>query len=287
MIHWYIIFKKVRKIHKMNKRISIILPYYNRRPLLLKTLSTFDIFYAQKNLEIIIVDDCSIKYHNIDDIPELFPALNIKVITLNKKTGINPCLPYNIGVKNSTGEIIILSSPETLHVRNIFSVSNNFEELNYKSYLLFSVFCLTDKTLINNINTFSAKQIIHTIHNNEKHFIEKLGEYGYPFNNSYGSWYLHPEYRRSGLNFLTAITRDAYYDMSGFDERFRFGTGYDDTEFKDRLENAGINFKYYYDLIGIHVDHEIVNNSLPTTNLAIYENSKIHPYMRNNLWGIL
>ena len=41
------------------KKISIILPYYNRKTLLLHTLKSFEHFYCDKNIEIVIVDDSS------------------------------------------------------------------------------------------------------------------------------------------------------------------------------------------------------------------------------------
>ena len=61
------------------------------------------------------------------------------------------------------------------------------------------------------------------------------------FNNEYGSWYLHSEYNKSDLNFFTCITRNNYYKLCGFDERYRFGTGFDDNEFlKTCIEKSGI-----------------------------------------------
>ena len=272
----------------MKKKVSIILPYYNRLKLLEKTLKSFNFLYKKNNLEIVIVDDVS----NIDNDPtklkNKFKSLDLKIIKLKNKTGINPCYPYNVGVKNSTGDILILSSPETFHINNIFTLTNNFENLNDNNYFLFSVFCLTDKTITEKINNLNKQnEIINLIKSEEINFHKNLGEFGYSFNNKYGSWFLHPTYRRTGLNFLTAIKRDLFYDISGFDERFRFGTGYDDDEFRDRLIERNIDFIYYENLVGIHVDHEIVNNENPTTNDNIYNDSKINKYKKNDLWGLM
>jgi glycosyltransferase involved in cell wall biosynthesis len=269
----------------MSKKVSIILPYYNRKKHILNTLESFNYFYGHNYkdlLEIVIVDDASDKEHRIDDLLDF--NLNLKLINLKNKNGINPCYPYNVGVRESSGDIIILSSPETFHSTNIFKITNNFEKLNINTYLLFSVFCVTDLTLIDNLfDDFNNN--IESFNKNEILFKQNLGEFGYPFNNKYGSWYLHSQIRPSGLNFFTAITKKKYYEISGFDERFRFGTGYDDDEFRDRLIESGSNFIYYDDALGIHVNHEIVNNHPPTTNNILYQETKVNKYLKNDLWG--
>lgn len=268
----------------MDKKVSIILPYYNRKKLLLKTLESFEYFYSYKNnIEIVIVDDVSNEEHRLEN--ELNFNLNIKLVRLENKNGINPCYPYNVGVKESSGDIIILSSPETLHTTNMFDITNNFEKLNNQTYLLLSVFCVTDINLINDFFSGKISENIKLINNNKPMFMDNLGENGYSFNNRFGSWYLHSNIRPSGLNFFTALTRDKYYELSGFDERFRNGTGFDDDEFRDRLLETGVEFIYYDETVAIHVNHEVVNNSAPTTNQSLYEYTKINKYVKNDIWG--
>jgi len=265
--------------------VSIILPYYNRKPLLLKTLQSFEYFYHNKDIEVIIVDDGSSEEHRLDG-----HQFNIKtkIIRIENKNGINPCYPYNVGVRHSSGDILILSSPETFHTKDMFKITNNFNGLNNNTYLLFSVFCITQNDMINEVLTEPDFNLVaNKMRNNIPKFYSYLGENGYPFNNNFGSWYLHGQIRPSGLNFFTAITREKYYDMSGFDERFRFGTGFDDDEFKNRLIETGTKFIYYDDAVAIHVNHEVVNNSQPTTNQIVYQNSMINKYQKNDEWGRL
>ena len=265
--------------------VSIILPYYNRKSLLLKTLQSFEYFYLHKDIEVVIVDDGSNEEHRLDN--DQF-NINTKVIRLENKNGINPCYPYNVGVRHSSGNIIVLSSPETFHTKDMFKITNNFESLSNETYLLFSVFCITQNDMINNVlNEQNFPSVAKIIRTNIPNFYSNLGENGYPFNNRFGSWYLHSQIRPSGLNFFTAMTRQKYYDMSGFDERFRFGTGFDDDEFKNRLVENGTKFIYYDEAVAIHVNHEVVNNAQPTTNLNVYQNSIINKYQKNDQWGRL
>ena len=265
--------------------VSIILPYYNRKPLLLKTLQSFDYFYSHRDIEIVIIDDGSNKEHRLDD---LQVKVKTKVIRLENKNGINPCYPYNVGVRHSSGDILILSSPETFHTEDMFKITNNFSALNSNTYLLFSVFCVTQPDIITDVLSEENFAIVaEKMRNFVPDLYFNLGENGYPFNNRYGSWYLHSEIRPSGLNFFTAIKREKYYELSGFDERFRFGTGFDDNEFKDRLLESNTKFIYYDDAVAIHLNHEVVNNTSPTTNQFVYQNSLTNKYKKNDEWGKL
>jgi glycosyltransferase involved in cell wall biosynthesis len=257
----------------MNKKVSLILPYYNRKELFEYTLKTLEKIYRFNNLEIVVIDDGSRPDQNVDKLLEN-SYLETKLITINhpkQRTQVNPCYPYNVGVKQSTGDIIVLSSPETYHRTNMFEISNNFEKID-NSYLLFSVFCLTDKSLDRDNLDISL-------------FHKNLGQNGHPFNNKYGSWYLHSRYRATGLNFFSAISRQNYYKLSGFDESYRNGTGFDDLEFKERVFKLVDDVIYYDNAIAIHQDHEIVHNLKPATNQRLY--NQHFPYQHNNKWGIL
>ena len=180
------------------------------------------------------------------------------------------------------GSILILSSPETFHTSNMFDITNNFEKLDDNSYLLLSVFCSTNINITNNI----IKNYFKIDLNIFKKFVNNLGEGERPkFNNKYGSWYLHSKFNKSHLNFFTCITRNTYYELCGFDEKYRFGTGFDDNEFLNRLKSkiSEENFYYYDNANAIHVDHEIVHNLPPTTNMNIFNENK--EYKKNNQWG--
>jgi len=255
----------------MSKTVSLILPYYNRKELLKKTLDSFQYFYQNDpHLEIVIVDDYSNEECRVEDLIKKYD-LNILLVRIQQKNGINPCYPYNLGVRQSKGNIIVLSSPETFHTTNMFKVSDNFEELSDKTYLQFSVFCLVKE----------MEEI------DKKKFYENLGETGYPYANRYGSWYTHSKIQSSCLNFFSAITRSNYIRLSGFDERFRYGTGYDDEDFKLRVLNL-INKVIWFDgAEAIHIDHEIVDNQPPTTNQDVFNKTRKDIYKFNSNWGSL
>lgn len=272
-------------------KVSIILPYYNRKQLLAKTLGSFKQWYSQDRdrLEVVIVDDGSSSDHHVSDLlSEFKDSLDILLIVLPQKqsiTQVNPCYPYNVGVRACSGDIIVLSSPETFHTKSIFEISNNFNLLENDNYLLFSVFCCTNPEIVGSIvdNGFNIQD--------DSFLYTGLGENGrQTFNNENGSWYIHSKYRDTKLNFLSAITRRTYYAIAGFDERYRNGTGFDDDDFLQKLFPQ-INKVFYYDaMCAIHVNHEIVHNLPPTTNEHIHERiQKLPLHERYNIrdWGMI
>lgn len=258
--------------------VSIVLPYYNRKQYLKVTLDSFEYYYSdKKDLQIVIVDDGSNLDNVLDDLVCLY-NLNIKLIRIENKKGINPCYPYNVGVRNSDGNIIVLSSPEIFHTRNIFKISNNFEKLTNYNYLQFSVFCVTDKdiknVLLSDNRPFVAKEV----------FINSKIPYFYK---NFGTWYTHGKIKNDCFNFLSACTRDTYFNLSGFNEVFVKGTGYDDTDFRDRLlRYINNNVVWYDDFVAIHIDHPACSND-NNTNFLLYNELKNKIYKKNDMWGKL
>jgi glycosyltransferase involved in cell wall biosynthesis len=255
----------------VSRKVSIILPYYNRKKLLIRTLDSFQLLYSSDSgLEIVIVDDHSDDKNRIEDLVRRY-NLNIMLFRLPNKSGVNPCYPYNVGVRQSKGSIIVLSSPEILHTSNMFEISNNFEKLDDVTYFQFSVFCLLEE--MEELDTTK--------------FYENLGETGFSYANRFGSWYTHSKIRPTCLNFFSALTRNTYYRLSGFDERFRYGTGYDDEEFKLRILELVDSVEWMDNAEAVHMNHEIVGNLPPTTNWKTFRETRQNVYKSNDDWGRL
>jgi glycosyltransferase involved in cell wall biosynthesis len=271
-----------------NKIVSIILPYYNRKEYLIPTLESFEYFYnTRDDLQIVIVDDGSDDPGELENITHKYDIWTDIVYIKNKK-GINPCYPYNVGVRHSKGDIIVLSSPEIVHTYDMFEISKNFNELNNSNYLQFSVFCLTDQNLKNMLMSnahFHDK--IKSLEMVLPKFERLLGIHGYLYANDLGAWYTHSKYQRNCFNFLSACTRKTYYELSGFNEAFVYGTGYDDTEFRDRMLKYVDNKVIWYDAaVAIHIDHPTCSSD-NNTNLGLYQSLTTDSYENNDAWGLL
>ena len=91
--------------------ISIILPVYNRKKLIGKSLKSA-LNQTYKNIEIIVIDDGS--KENIEEEIDKIGDKRIKYIRLSKNKGA--CYARNIGIKHSVKEYItFLDSDDKLH----------------------------------------------------------------------------------------------------------------------------------------------------------------------------
>ncbi len=91
-----------------------------------------------------------------------------------------------------------------------------------------------------------------------------------------GKWYQHSEHANHHLHFLTAMSREVWDCIGGFDEEYRDGYCFDDTDFAKKLEVYGVNWVERDDLIADHRS-DLQNKMSPATkvgwgvNRALYE----------------
>ncbi len=225
--------------------------YYNRREHLINTLNSILFQQYRGNVEIVIVDDASNEEHNIDDIPEMFNSLDIKLIKIKSKDKhwVNPCIPYNIGFAEASGDVIIIQNPECLHVGNIISTIRN--TISENKYLVFGCYATNKKEFeeINNLPvtkklTNNIKNIILPIKNRKA------------FNSTDSAWYQHSKYRPELLHFCTAITKKDLIELGGFDERFAHGIAKDDREFILRIQRKRMKIKMIDEPFVVHQFHK-------------------------------
>jgi hypothetical protein len=92
-------------------------------------------------------------------------------------------------------------------------------------------------------------------------------------------WIQHSQHRDARLHWFTAIHRAWFADIGGFDEGFRWGYGWEDTDFVRRLESAGTNFVVTDDVI---VDHQC---ELQREKLNARGNLKSNRSLYEGKWG--
>lgn len=217
-------------------KISIVMAYYNRRALFIKTLESIT-NTKYNDLEIVVVDDASTQ--SISDLPSMFPTLNMRVIQIDKKDKwwVNPCIPNNIGFGVAFGDVIIIQNPECLHMGDI--INYVAENITDNKYIVFGCYALDQtKTVqvsqVNGSNTSAINRIIQPTND------IPLDECPYM-----NRWYQHSVFSPRCLNFCTAITREDLEDLGGFDELYASGQCYDDTEFIRRIHRKGM----YVDMV--------------------------------------
>jgi GT2 family glycosyltransferase len=242
-------------------KVSIVIQYYNRRQLLINTLNS--ITHTKVNLsdiEVIITDDASNQFHNIDDIHSIFPQLNIKLhtFTIDEKWWHCPVMPANKGISMATGDIIMLLGAECMLVGDV--IHDVYTRIKPNDYLIYSTL---------SINDADTDKIQHTKYDDllQSQFS--------------GFWYQHSYQNNHKFNFCTAILRNEMLELGGFDERYGWGVDYGDADFVLRLTRKGVNFitidspyvyhqnheKFIYTEFNTRVNHEARKGRLTDENL--------------------
>lgn len=257
----------------MTVNISIVMAYYNKREQLLFTLKTInDSLY--KNVEIIIVNDASDKDQEIDDIKDIY-GLNIKIINILKeeKTWVNPCIAYNMGFKEATGDIILIQNPEVCHIGDCLTFVN--EHLKKGDWLSFNCYGL---------DNIHENKYIDSLYSNSDNKLQKIFEYvnnkefkiggNTVFNNYPGGWLNHYNNFFVAYHYMAAIYKEDLISKmdGGFCEEYKNGTCKDDNDFIKYLIHNSFVFKIpefnYRNPFCIHQYHEKTN---ALNNLKLFE----------------
>lgn len=269
------------------KFISIVMAYYNRREQLIITLKTIQLS-KHRNYEIIIVDDNSSLEHKIDDLPNIFPDMNITVVNIPKMNDVvNPCVVYNYGFNLAKGEIIIIQNPECCHIGDVMTHVNN--NLNFNNYISYSCFYLSEfhqnKSLykiLDNVKTWDSIDNISLINK----FTIKQKIYNVLSEKSQG-WINHPILNPNGLHFCSAIYKENLLKIGGFSDIYKNGICFDDDDFLRKIKyGLKLNCKiiptvncdmpymsYKHNIFVIHQCHDHFS----------YQNSDIQTKWKNNL----
>jgi len=291
-------------------KISIVMAYYNRIDQIQTTLDSINKSSMKNNIEVIIVDDASDDGHLLKLLIYKY-NFHIKLYTIQKsdKKWINPCIPYNIGFNNASGDIIIIQNPEICHVGDIIKyVHDNIYDTKY---MVFPVYASpshqhnTDlKKLINNNDDILREFISHINYHkytfDYKYYVDKyidVNSYSYDEalehwktigihqgrscnkHNIYHpdeyikwrGWYNHQIHNNRPFHFLSAVTRNTLNKVGGFDESFRNGIWYDDNDFLDRVKKIAQLENVLSDVCyGIHLYHD--NGSSDQINKSDFHN---------------
>jgi len=223
-----------------NKKISIVMAYFNRKDQLEMTLETIKKSKYQ-NKEIIIVDDNSRPDQSIElFIDKYRNYLDIKVITIkeNEKNWINLCIPYNIGIKAASGDIIVLQNPEVMHIGDCLTFIN--DNLEKKDWLSFNCYGSANFQFNEKVKNKTSNEIFNNIYN----INFNIGGNSI-VRDEVGGWLNHYDKHFVAYHYLAAIHRNDLFEImnGGFDKNFKDGIGSDDDELIKRLIYNKLNFK--------------------------------------------
>lgn len=202
--------------------ISLILPYFERWDAACKALLSIGKAYRGMALEIVVVDDGSIRQPFWEPAIAFPEGMTLKIVKLPPKTEPkSPVTCWNEGVRQSAGDIVVLSCVEVLHDRPVLGAM--LEELKRQgpdAYVLAAAFCPE-----------SGEWHCHSEHS-------ASGSYPLP--------------KGTGRGFCGMLSKTLYEKAGGWDEDYRDGAGYEDVDFVYRMLRAGAKFVIRDDLVVTH-----------------------------------
>tara|TARA_R110000772_G_scaffold249530_2_gene363801 strand:- start:2037 stop:2825 length:789 start_codon:yes stop_codon:yes gene_type:complete len=244
--------------------ISIVTAYYNRKPQFLTTLKSIA-KSSFKDFEIVVVDDGSSEEHVISE-EDLKPyGIDIKVLRIKpeQKTHVNPCVAFNVGFNNASGETIIMQNPECFHMGDVLSyVNENLKDNQYTSFSCWSA----DPDISKKIQDMAGEGV--------ESIKGMIGDFGTKDTSktSWGAWYNHPQYRPKLYHFCSAIKKKDLIDIGGFDPVYANACGYDDDSIVWSINKKGMETKVVDDPFVIHQYHPALCDSSKGTNHSLFIN---------------
>lgn len=204
--------------------ISVVMPYWRRQAILDQSLATYRSLYPHEDLEIIVVDDGS---PEPAEVRGEFPW-PVRVVRLTAKdTALNPCIPFNLGVAESSGEFIVLTNPEIVHRSPILgALAVELAALGPRGYI--AAAC------------WGARLEWWYCHSSLMPSPDLVGRAKMP--------------KGAGLHFCSMLHRNFYDEVGGFCEEYRNGQGYEDNDLLWKLDAAGALFKITDHLVTDHQD---------------------------------
>lgn len=244
-------------------KTSIVMSTYKRPYLLNLGLFSLSLQKTNHELEVIVVND-GLPDGSEEICKNYSSTLNIKYYfsgqrNLIKDTRRCPCVANNIGVKQSSGEIIILTCPEILHL-----TPNNVDNLidPFTDYRLENKFLAKPKGIY-----FDLKDQVK---------YDEFSEYC------------------SKLPFFLGMRKEHFMDIGGYDEDL-IGYACDDDDLVERLQSYGCQYITCEGSV-LHLNHggsfvpveQLKENPDYLYNLKIYQERKgIIKRNQNREWGVL
>lgn len=184
---------------------TIVMTYNGNRVELERTLESISKSVKKTETCIIIVN-------NNKSPPEIYNnyGIPINIINFSSQIYTNPGILFNIGVLSVNTDIIILQYSEVYHNGDIISYIH--DNLTPRTYLSFSCYAIgIDEQFTVNLQNENI--------------------YSYPN----GGWINHKTKYPAAYNYLSAMYRSDYLEMSGFNDEYSQGMCHEDDDFIRRV----------------------------------------------------
>ncbi|MCW2120590.1 glycosyltransferase family 2 protein [Flavobacterium sp. 7A] len=232
--------------------VSIIIPLYNKKKYIEKTISSV-LFQSYQNFELIIVEDCS----NDGSLAEVIKVNNdqIKIIKHDYNQGLSAS--RNTGIKNSKGNYIAFLDADDLwkpdFLEEIISLIHEFPSA--------SIFGTNYEEVVKNGKTLLPANIANTLPNRSL------------INNYFLTNITQPLFCYSGI----CVKKEVFEKAGYFDNQIKFG---EDIDFNIRI-NLLYKLAYSKKALVQYLIH--VENQITQTNLGSKKITDFEKYEKANL----
>ncbi len=236
-------------------KYSIIMPYIDRTIQLHNTLASYHHWYSGRtDWELILVADSKCRQRpELDSLVDIWRArgLDIIVVDFQADDMYNPACLFNVGAKAASGEFLVLTSPEIYHNADVLGGFDAEFERDRHRYVTCACLAL------------------------DKRQLRKIKRFGLLAPTGKEKWIQHGVHRPAQYHFCSAIAKELYEAIGGFDEAFAKGFCFDDDDFRDTVIKSGAVVVQRDDLVTFHQYHDscVVPDKMDKwrINKALYE----------------
>lgn len=223
-------------------KYSFLMPYYRRKNQFHNTLLSLYWWYGDRSdWEVIVVQDKKC----VDDLGGYTdPRIHI---VRGKQDALNPCVAYNQAAQEAMGTHFIITNPECYHVSDVLEFfDRSFNECSV-AYPIAACRHVKYAGALQEYNSMLGAPIM---------------------------WYQHSVHRNKQYHFCTAIDKNIYNVLGGFDEDYADGYCYDDDDFIDKVYAANLLCKTDDTVLVLHQEHEKLKTT-PALRVLLERNRKL------------
>jgi GT2 family glycosyltransferase len=200
------------------------MPYHDRIEQFWNTLVSLQHWYScRDDWEVIVIID------GADQQIDVPVGIQHRVITQRVvRQDVNPAPLFNLAAKIATGEYFVITNPECYHAADVLKWMDRAFSIDPMGY---AVAACDHVEHVGRIDSYR----------------DSLG--------TFLEHYQHGWNRNVLYHFCSALHRDQYARLGGFDERFGSGYACEDDDFRDRVVCAGIKWFINNDAKVLHQKH--------------------------------
>lgn len=230
---------------------SFVMPYIDRIPQLWNTLISYNHWYGHRHdWEIIIVQDQKCTASDRTLLRQVVIDMPVKIVERCNNVDMdefNPSRLFNAGVAEATGTFIVLTSPEIFHNVDILSGFDDEFARNHNAYIV----CACQEL----VNYCRAR-------------IERIEDMG----GHRRRWFQHSRHRPANYHWCSALSKENFLSIGGFDEEFAPGYCFDDDSWRQRVVEFGLPVVIRDNLLVLHQQHATAPK--PEDSMARWERNK-------------